>query len=44
LITDIIEDKTKNLDIDDLNSILGTVTGFIKNYINNQMQGIEIGG
>ena len=34
-IDEIIEDDTKSLDIDDLNSVLGTATGFIKNYINS---------
>jgi hypothetical protein len=43
-IDEIIEDETKSLDIEDLNAILGTVTGFIKNYINNQMGGIKIQG
>jgi len=39
-ITDIIEDNSKNLDIEDLNAVLGTVTGVIKNYINFKISGI----
>lgn len=43
-IIEVLVDITQKLDIENLNVILGTATGFIKNYVNQQAQGIKING
>jgi len=36
-VIEVMSDITGKLDIDNLNAILGTATGFIKNYVNMQV-------
>ena len=43
-VIEVLVDITEKLDIENLNAILGTATGFIKNYVNQQAQGIKING